>query len=285
MNSLRNRHCIVWSLFALGIVITLANRAIAEAEDPCPPPGQCWTTQDVIDEHVDSHAQSVMMGMMERGGEEAVDASSMLCAAKRGEIAGIYIAETATPIARAKSVGSNWWEMIPTGKNWACYRRPPEPPPMIVFRRSIQDQKPILAAALLEAWLECGTISVARCYMTTLHRPPASEPTQPGQSESETVGLEVIVIKQGEAGTMMAAVGAGVSVISETASLSGTTGDDGRAYFDPLTPGHYSILVSITDPLREDCPDHQGYQVILDEPDNIYKLNSHFLCVQSETAE
>ncbi len=133
---------------------------------------QCWTTGDVIDNRIDHHAQSAMMGMLERGGAEAADASAILCAVKRGQLEGVYLPSQKVPALRAKSAGSQYWLIIPKGRDSACYTQPPDRSPLIAFRDQIKTQKPRVATALRSAWTECGIEPTApRCYIVTIHKP------------------------------------------------------------------------------------------------------------------
>lgn len=160
--------------FAL-CVLFITSIANSEGSDPlCMdqlPSGGCWKTNDIIDPRIEWHVQAAMMAMFERGGDEAADASAILCAVKRGKLGGIYRNSMKIPAQRAQSVGMHYWDMIPkgTGRNSACFDAPPDSAPLIVFRESIQTNRPILIHEIRTSWNGCRLERTApRCYTVTI---------------------------------------------------------------------------------------------------------------------
>jgi len=148
----------------------------AGAQDACPAApfrgGECWTTEDVIDDRIDHHAQSAMLRMFARGGTAAEDASAMLCAVKTRQLDGIYLPDQGTPARRAEAAGTGWWLIIPQGSASACYKQPAGEAPLIAFARRIKDDRDALGSALSEAWGGCGISPAApRCYVATFSKP------------------------------------------------------------------------------------------------------------------
>jgi len=167
----------IW-LFILSVLVS---SKVAFAVDQCNdqlPLNQCWTTKDVIDEHIDSHAQKAMLQMFANGGNQAADASAMLCAVKRGHLEGIHLPDQKVPALRSKAAGSGWWKIIPPGKQSECYKEPAGSSPLIVFSKQIKDNKNTVASALSSAWKDCGLVaSVPRCYSATISTPgPSPKP-------------------------------------------------------------------------------------------------------------
>ncbi len=159
-----------------------------QCRDQLPLPG-CWTTQDVIDGRIDHHAQSAMLRMFTRGGSQAADASAILCAVKRGQLAGVYLPDQQVPALRAKAFGG-WWTIIPQGAPSTCYKRPPDQAPLIAFRKQIKDNADFVAQALTTAWRECAIPPTKpRCYTATISKPkpvpPPPPPPPPGPKEEK----------------------------------------------------------------------------------------------------
>ena len=158
----------------LGIGSLLTSPLIAQEECSASPSrgGDCWTTEDVIDDRIDHHAQSAMLRMFAGGGERAKEASQMLCAVKTHELDGIFLPDQRVPVRRAQAADSGWWLIIPTAAPSTCYKQPPEQPPLIAFKKQIKDDRDLVATALSEAWNACGiTPSAPRCYIATISKP------------------------------------------------------------------------------------------------------------------
>lgn len=158
----------------LGIGSLLTSPLIAQEECSASPSrgGDCWTTEDVIDDRIDHHAQSAMLRMFAGGGERAKEASQMLCAVKTHELDGIFLPDQRVPVRRAQAADSGWWLIIPTAAPSTCYKQPPEQPPLIAFKKQIKDDRDLVATALSEAWKACGiTPSAPRCYNATISKP------------------------------------------------------------------------------------------------------------------
>ncbi len=170
------------ALVAVPAAATSPRVAVDQCADILPVPG-CWTTQDVIDPHIDSHAQTALMGMLTRGGADGAVASAILCAVKRRHLEGVYLPDQGVPALRVRSQGGNWWEMIPAGSHSVCYKPPPERAPLIAFSKQIKDVSTAVAAALTSAWTDCSLPATApRCYFATITKPPT--PVPPGGGDS-----------------------------------------------------------------------------------------------------
>ncbi|SDP68672.1 hypothetical protein [Desulforhopalus singaporensis] len=132
-------------------------------------PGQCWRTEDVIDQRIEWHAQAALMAMFEHGGEEAASASAILCAVKRGQIEGIYRHTMKVPALRAREAGTYSWKIIPPHENSICYDQPAARTPIIVIRDGVAKNRPALIGALQNAWKSCRVIpTMPRCYIATI---------------------------------------------------------------------------------------------------------------------
>lgn len=139
-------------------------------------PFGCWVTEDVIDNRIEHFAQTALMGMLQRGGEEGADASAILCAVKRGQIEGIYLPDRQVPAMRARAAGSNYWEMIPKGQLSVCYTGQPKQgakrAPLITFRNQIRNDSRQVANAVRSAWRQCRIQpTTPRCYKVTITKP------------------------------------------------------------------------------------------------------------------
>jgi hypothetical protein len=169
----------LYILLSVGIASVLALPAGAQSECPVDPElgGECWTTEDVLDDRIDNHAQSAMMRMFARGGEAAEDASAMLCAVKTRELEGIVVSNHRWPALRAQEANSRYWHIIPQGAQSECYKEPAERPPLIVFREQIQDDRDGLGESLSDTWKNrCGIPPTEpRCYTPTISRPEDPE--------------------------------------------------------------------------------------------------------------
>ena len=155
------------------MVLFISSAALSDDDPFCIEqlPSGCWKTNDIIDPRIEWHAQAAMMAMFEKGGDDAADASTILCAVKRGELGGIYRNSMMVPIQYAKSVGMNYWDMIPkgTGRNSACFDKSPGKAPLIIFREGIQANRNVLIRELKDAWDECRLDrTVPRCYTVTI---------------------------------------------------------------------------------------------------------------------
>jgi len=146
----------------------------------------CWRTEDIIDDRIDVHAQYALMRMFSRGGQQASDASAILSAVKSSQLEGVYLPDEGVPALRARAAGSNWWEMIPPGKLATCYKQPEDRVPLITFRKTIKDDRDMVAEALSLAWAECAIpASPPRCYTPTIEK-PKPEPETEDKPECET---------------------------------------------------------------------------------------------------
>ncbi len=239
---------VITTVFLVIVVSSLILNPVIASSDSCPPADQCWTTQDVIDTRIDSHAQTALMGMLTRGGAEANDASSLLCAVKQRQIEGIYLPDQQVPALRARGAGSNWWDMITHG-NSECYT--PEPPnyrkkppgrqvwPVIVFRKQIKGQSKQLALALSDAWQACLKKALPRiqplgekCYVATiskLRRPP------PGK------GLLTVSIYNSNNGHGLQ--GASITIRGGGVGMTKSTSSGGAVEFGPLEPATYEVRI------------------------------------------
>jgi hypothetical protein len=146
--------------------------------------GECWTTEDVLDSTIDHHAQSAMFRMFAQVGLPSAEASAILCAVKEGKLEGVFLPAQGVPATRARTAGSNYWDMIPPGAHSTCYTEQPlEGParePLIVFRDQIKDDKDFVAAAITSAFRSCNLEERApRCYIPTIAKPPPP-PSNPG---------------------------------------------------------------------------------------------------------
>ncbi len=143
--------------------------------------GPCWTTEDVINSAIDHHAQSALLRMFAGGGVPAAEASQILCAAKAGELEGVYLPDQQVPALRVRSQGGNWWEMIPAGSHSVCYQPPPDRAPLIAFSKQIKDDRALVAIALSNAWHDCKLPPTApRCYVATISKPKPELVCPPG---------------------------------------------------------------------------------------------------------
>lgn len=134
-------------------------------------PSKCWRTEDVIDERIEWHAQSALMTMFGRDGEDAAAASAILCAVKRGQLDGIYRHTMQVPSMRAQKAGTFSWKLFSSNEKSVCFDQPVGSVPIIVFRDSIAKNKEALIDALRGAWSTCQIGStVPRCYVATIQK-------------------------------------------------------------------------------------------------------------------
>jgi hypothetical protein len=169
------------NFFKLALITVMLSPLLGHGADLDPMcrdqlPFGCWVTEDVIDNRIEHFAQTALMGMLQRGGEEAADASAILCAVKRGQIEGIYLPDRQVPAMRARAAGSNYWEMIPKGQLSVCYTAQPKQgakrAPLITFRNQIRNDSRQVANAVSNAWQACGIEPTApRCYRVTITKP------------------------------------------------------------------------------------------------------------------
>lgn len=126
-----------------------------------------YTTRDVIDERISIPAQHSLVRLSKNPATNG-DALGMLAEVKAGRLAGIYCVNWRRPAQRALRLGSNWWSVIPQGKNGILLLDPDNQmggAPMIAFRRTmdpecglLQNEKRVpampgqLDAALLRLW-------------------------------------------------------------------------------------------------------------------------------------
>ncbi len=146
----------------------------------------CWTTEDVLQSPIDHHAQSALLFMFARGGQQAADASAILCATKRGDLQGIFLPNQQIPALRIRKLGGNWWEMIPKNDKSICFAPADGEPPLIAFGKQIKDQVDIVAKAVSKAWNECKIpATLPRCYTTTIVKPPKGDSLVEGHGRLE----------------------------------------------------------------------------------------------------
>jgi hypothetical protein len=122
---------------------------------------------NIVDSHIDSHAQLALLDLMKAGGDAASDAVLIFAAVKARQLGGIYIQDQGVPALRAKAWGTSWWELIPKGLDAVVLPAPKSEPkgkPIIVLRKSIVSNAAKRNAALRDAWAafylaESGVIS------------------------------------------------------------------------------------------------------------------------------
>jgi hypothetical protein len=118
---------------------------------PPPPPPAAYTVCDFIDPRIDVAAQYALFGLLAGPGRAA--ALSMLAAVRAGALGGIFQEDQRAPALRARSLGTNWWTLIPKGAPAVCA---PGTPPLISFRKSLANNRAALGAALLAVFPTCG---------------------------------------------------------------------------------------------------------------------------------
>jgi hypothetical protein len=117
----------------------------------------CWIkTSDILDKRIDIGAQYSLMRKMGGTFEQRREASSMITAVKKGELAGILLPPRKAVSDRGQRMSppTPYWEMIPKGQNAVCLKQPAGEPPMIVYRENMSD--PNVDAALSDGWSQCG---------------------------------------------------------------------------------------------------------------------------------
>ena len=220
---------------AAAFVAVLALSAAARAQDE-------WTTEDVIDPRIDVDAQYALMRMMSpRDLTHHFAGSAILSAVKNGDIAGVWQADRAVPAQRARSVGSDWWKIVPKGFDATCYKAG-SGAPIIVYRAGIGGSRERLDPALRSAWESCGLPAAEPLpYRVTIHKPPPPpKPTPPGTDPAPAAGLTVRVITT--AGGPVP--GATVDTLDNAGGDTKDTDSNGSVTFPEVPEGQVDITVT-----------------------------------------
>ncbi len=217
---------------------------VALASDQCQdklPLGRCWTTEDVISERIDHHAQSAMFRMFAVGGDQAADASAILCAIKRAQLEGVYLPDQKVPALRAQDAGG-WWTIIPPGQPSECYKHPANRPPLIAFRKQIKDNRDFVANAISTAWRRCGiSPSNPRCYVATIARPPEPPPEKVEPNQDQATELIVTLVR---GGTIYDAKALAAVYVASGGQVRYTAVAKAAAFKFTLDPGTYRTFAS-----------------------------------------
>lgn len=102
----------------------------------CPP---LRMPKDIIDPRIDVFAQRSLLRLLKGDPGARADAEGMICAVKRGELAGIYKEDERVPALWAATMGLGWWQLIPKGEDVTLIARPDNSRSyLIVFRRQAE---------------------------------------------------------------------------------------------------------------------------------------------------
>lgn len=238
----------IWILsLPLWLVLLAFGPSVMAQPAPWTPDREPWTTQDVIDERIDVHAQYALMRMLKGDAFERFDASAMLSAVKSGELAGIYIVDQRVAALRAQEVGKSWWTILPSGVDAICITQPASKPPLIAFSKKAQKDQHVLDPALRGAWASCGLEPApVRPYVTNL---PPKQPRETRPCATVPGGKPSLSVKVVDSITYDEYAGASVTVSSAGASqcqqLETVVADaEANASFDLGCAGNYIIVAS-----------------------------------------
>jgi hypothetical protein len=238
---------------AVGCAAVLAFASFADAQE--------WTTQDVLDNRIDVDAQYALMRMMTpRDYTHHMAGSAILSAVKDGDIGGVYQADRGVPAQRARSVGGDWWTIVPKGLDATCYKAGAGAP-IIVYRKGIGGTQERLDPALRSAWESCGIPPAEpRPYRETIQKPPPPpSPPPPGVDPAPAAGLTVHVVNTSGEPVQNATVD---TTYAAGGGDSADTDASGTVSFGDVPEGIVDIYV--TGP--ENCTDDAGQFEMAREP-------------------
>lgn len=109
-----------------------------------------YTQCDFIHPRIAISAQYALMDMYRSGGKGCRLALTMLGAAQRGKIAGIYKEDHGKPALMARRHKRGWWQVVPKGLGATVATL--ESPPMMVFKKYYARYRSKLTIALTRAW-------------------------------------------------------------------------------------------------------------------------------------
>ncbi len=225
------------------------------AAPPPPPPAapqsvEPWTTQDVIDSHIDVSAQYGLMRMLAGEPEERIVGSNILSAVKDKTLGGIYQEDQQVPALRAQASGYGWWQILPKSAagvkvDSTCMTDPASKAPIIVMRKKAETNPIAYDQALQDAWYDCGLPPApVRPYAKTLpDKQPAAKATRcaaPGAETQLVVGLTHTASKAAEGSAI---AGAQVVIEGQSTTIAQATDANGFAYFDLPAGGLYLVTV------------------------------------------
>ncbi len=138
------------AVLLLGITVSFGGQT--QSQDVLPPP---LAERDVIHERIDVHAQRSIVRLSKGSRDERFISRFLLRGVQYGTLGGIYIVNQKVPALRAKALGKGWWTLL-QGRPALCWNEPQGERPLIILGTETVKQAPVLDAALVAAFRECG---------------------------------------------------------------------------------------------------------------------------------